>query len=154
MTAAGSWFYGWKVVIALFVMLMFSSGFGFYNHAVFIQALSRDAGFNVETVSTAVSVFFFVGGISGLGIARLLEMFDSRYIVTTGVLLCAFSLWRLGSVTTTAELMLVYALFGIGFNAAGLLPATTLVARWFETGRAGRSPFHGGKCFTGIPGGL
>jgi len=118
------------VVFALFVMLMFSSGLGFYNHSVFIQALHQEAGFKVETVSLAVSVFFLVGGLSGLINGRLIELYDTRYIVVTGTLLRSFSLWALGHVSTTFELMAVYSLFGVGFSSAGLLPATTLVEHY------------------------
>jgi MFS family permease len=42
----------------------------------------------------------------------------------------------LGIVQTTWQLLLVYTFFGIGFAASGLLPATTLIARWFAANRA------------------
>ncbi|MFT7221521.1 MAG: MFS family permease [Candidatus Azotimanducaceae bacterium] len=129
-------FYGWKVIMTLFVMLMFSSGFGFYNHSVIIQALVRDGGFDIELASMAVSVFFLTSGLSGLAIAPLLERYDVRYVVAVGVLLTSVSLSLLGSVSSMAELLVLYIFFGAGFGAAGLLPATTLVARWFELERA------------------
>ena len=39
-------------------------------------------------------------------------------------------------VSTLLELYVVYFLFGVGFCASGLLPATTLIARWFVVYRA------------------
>ena len=51
-------FYGWKIVIALFMVLAFSSGLGFYNHAILIQALTTESHFSVEVASFAVSIFF------------------------------------------------------------------------------------------------
>lgn len=129
-------FYGWKVVAALFVMLTFSSGLGFYNHSIILQALSRESGFPIELASTAVSVFFLVSGISGLYIARLIEKYDIRLVIGAGTLLASLSIYLVGKVSTIAELLIVYSLFGIGFTGSGLLPATTLIARWFEANRA------------------
>ena len=129
-------FYGWKIVAALFVSLMVSSGLGFYNNTIMLQALARDSGFPVEVASAAVSFFFLVSGISGLVIAPLLERMDVRLVVAAGALAAGLGLTLIGWATSVPELMLAYALFGVGFCASGLLPATTLVARWFETSRA------------------
>lgn len=129
-------FYGWKVVAALFVMLTFSSGLGFYNHSVIIQALSSQGGFDIALASTAVSLFFLVSGFSGLALAPLLERYDVRWVVLPGVTVSAIALGLLGQVETLTGLFLLYGFFGVGFAAGGLLPATTLVARWFETNRA------------------
>ncbi len=129
-------FYGWKVVWALFVMLTFSSGLGFYNHSVIIQALSQQGGFDITLASAAVSVFFLVSGFSGLVLAPLLDRYDVRWVILPGVAVSAIALGLLGQVETLTGLFVLYAFFGIGFAAGGLLPATTLVARWFETNRA------------------
>ena len=60
-------FYGWRLVAGLFVILAFSSGLGFYNHAVFIQALADSNRYSITAASAAVSVFFLVSGVAGLG---------------------------------------------------------------------------------------
>jgi len=129
-------FYGWKVVGALFVMLAFSSGIGFYGHSIILQALARESGFDVGLASSAVSLFFLVAGLTGLIIAPLIERIDVRIVIAMGTILASVSLAMIGRVTTTAELFGVYVLFGIGWSGSGLLPATTLIARWFQTNRA------------------
>jgi len=129
-------FYGWRLVAGLFVILAFSSGLGFYNHAVLIQSLAATGRYTIEVASSAVSVFFVVSGIAGLGLAPLLDRFDVRWIIVPGALLAAFGLWCIGSISETWELYGVYALFGLGFSASGLLPATTLISRWFVIQRA------------------
>ncbi len=129
-------FYGWKIVAALFVILAFSSGLGFYSHSIIISALAQEAGFPLVSASGAVSVFFFVSGVSGLGVGALLEKYDVRAVVGAGACLAAMSLAALGSVSEIWELYVLYALFGIGFTSSGLLPATTLIARWFTVNRA------------------
>ncbi len=129
-------FFGWKVVAALFVILMFSSGLGFYNNAIILQALSRDGGFPIELASSAVSLFFISSGVTGLLIAPILERTDVRIVIVVGAVIAGLSLMLIGNVTTVTGLFLLYTVFGAGFCASGLLPATTLVARWFESSRA------------------
>ncbi len=129
-------FYGWKIVAALFVVMAFSSGLGFYNHSILLQALASDGLFSVEQASFAVSVFFIVSGLAGLLMAPLLDRLDIRWIMIFGTLLAALGLQRMGSVQTVMELYLVYTLFGFGFSATSLLPTTTLLARWFVVHRA------------------
>ena len=31
-------YYGWKIVAAIFVLLTFTSGLSFYNHAIYLNA--------------------------------------------------------------------------------------------------------------------
>jgi MFS family permease len=110
-------YYGWKIVFTLFVTLIFCSGLGFYNHAVTLQALVSEKGLSIEIASSAVSLFFLSSGLVGLWIAGMLDRYDVRIVVCGGALLA-------------------YSVFGIGFAASGLLPATTLVTRWFAEKRA------------------
>jgi MFS family permease len=127
---------GWKVVVGLFVVMALSSGLGFYNHAVLIQALAQTGNFSVTSASSAVSLFFIVSGLTGLVVAPILERVDARWIICTGAMISALGLALLSSVSTLLELYVVYFLFGVGFCASGLLPATTLIARWFVVYRA------------------
>lgn len=129
-------FYGWRIVAAIFVILTFSSGLGFYNHTVMLQALATERAFPITVTSTAVSIFFVTSGVSGLLIARLIEWFDIRFTMVFGGLLAGLSLAMIGRVSSIGELYAVYVLFGIGFSACGLLPGTTLVTRWFRKRRA------------------
>ncbi len=121
----------WKVVTALFVMMMFASGLGFYSQSVLIEALTRERGLSVAAASSASSVFFAVGGLAGLGIATLIERIDARWSVFLGSLLAALSLVAIGRVETMAMAYLAFGLFGIGFACTNILTASTVVTRWF-----------------------
>ena len=59
-----------------------------------------------------------------------------RFIMGAGIILASTSLALLGEVDSIISLYALYVMFGMGFSAAGLLPATTLIARWFATNRA------------------
>ncbi len=128
--------HGWKIVAALFVILTFTSGLGFYNHSVLLQALVAERGLSVAMSSTAVSIFFFASGLAGLVIAPALDRLHVRTVMIGGACLAAAALFAIGQVTSEPQVFAAYTVFGIGFAASGLLPATTLITRWFERRRA------------------
>jgi MFS family permease len=128
-------FFGWWVVAAIFVMLAVSSGLGFYNLSVILQALTTERGFSVAAVSSTTALCFVVSGVAGLGIARLLDRWDPRLVVLVGTLAAAGGLLLIGRVETMGQLYLAYLVFGIGFAGTSLLPGTTVVTRWFSRRR-------------------
>ncbi len=129
-------YYGWKIVWALLVVLSFSSGLSFYNHAIYLNALAANPDFTVETASTAVSLFFLTGGVTGLWVARAVQVYDPRITICVGALVSCLGLAALAYVQTLVQLFAVYMFLGAGFSASALIPATTLVTRWFTQRRA------------------
>ena len=134
--AAHGRFPGWSVVAAAFVVLMVSAGLGFYGLAVYLNAFSRERGWNVAYVSLATTVFFLVGGVMGLGIARVMMRRDARQVVVFGGVAGALALAALGQAREPWHLYVLYGLFAVGWSCAGLVPATTVVTRWFHAKRS------------------
>ena len=135
-THTNAMYYGWKIVAAILFTLTFSSGLSFYNHAIYLNALAATPAFDVQTASVAVSLFFFSGGLAGLWVARWVQNYDPRYCLTAGAIVSAAALSLLAFVETVPQLYAVYCVFGMGFSASSLIPATTIVARWFKRRRA------------------
>ena len=129
-------FYGWKIVWAILVQLTFTSGLSFYNHAIYLNALAAQPNFDVQSASTAVSIFFLSGGFTGLYVAKLVQDYDPRVSITLGAVMASLSLCALPFVANLVQLFAVYVVFGAGFAASALIPATTLVTRWFRRRRA------------------
>ena len=139
----------WQIVGALFAMMMFSSGLGFYNQSVLLEALTRERGFSVFSASFASTVFFATSGFIGLAVASLIERIDARWSVAAGVAICAVSLVAIGRVQTLLEVYAAFIVFGIGFSATNMLTASTLITRWFARRRA----FALSIVFTGLSAG-
>jgi MFS family permease len=133
--AANAW-RGWTVVAGICVMLMVTTGFGFYALGLYISTLNKQLGFSVSAMSGATALFFVTAGLTGVGVARLLRNFDPRPIVAVGGLVAGGALFSLGRVTQLWQVYLVYMVFGIGYGCNGLVISTTLVSRWFERQRA------------------
>jgi len=124
-------YYGWWIVAGVFLVLTVSSGFGFYNLSVYINVLAAARGFSVAEVSVAVSLFFVVGGVTGMVVARLIERYDVRWVMIGGAALGGLALGVVGHAQALWQLYLLFTIFGVGNSAISIVTATTLVARWF-----------------------
>ncbi len=132
----GGIFYGWAVVAAIFFMLMVTAGLGFYNASVILSAATDELGIKVGTASFGPTIFFGISGITGFVLSKRMELVDLRWFYVIGGVIGAVALFGLRWVDSVIGLYLFFALFGIGFSLAGLVPSTTLIARWFSARRS------------------
>ncbi|HSJ91407.1 MAG TPA: MFS transporter [Ilumatobacter sp.] len=128
-------FPGWRVVAGCFIVLATSSGLGFYGLAVYLNALSKERGWEVASISLATTLFFFVSGVTGVWTARLIARYDVRTIVSIGAVIGGVALGALGYVDRQWQLFVVYGVFAAGWAMGGLVPMTTVVTRWFHVRR-------------------
>jgi MFS family permease len=135
-TAEHGTFPGWRVVAGCFVVLTVSSGLGFYGLAVYLNAFSKEQGWPLGAISLATTVFFIVGGVVGVWAARAIAVYDVRIVIVAGGVVGGVALATLGQVQEQWQLFVVYAVFAAGWSAAGLVPVTTVVTRWFHARRS------------------
>jgi sugar phosphate permease len=133
---AGDRFPGWRVVTASFCCLATTAGLGFYGLAAYLTVLSRERGWSVGSISAAGAIFFLVGGFAGLLAARQISRHDVRAVIVVGAVIGGVALFALGHVSEVWHVYVVYAVFSIGHSFAGLVPATTVVTRWFHAKRS------------------
>ena len=129
-------FYGWYVVYAVGLVLMTTSGLAFYNLSVLLDAFVAERGFPVALTSGATASFFIAGGAGGVFAGRLMDRVDARFIMIFGACVSAIALGALGLLQRPWQLYAFHIVFGFCYGFCGLVPATTIVARWFEARRA------------------
>ena len=129
-------FYGWYVVGALFVVTTTTAGIIFYSITVLLDAFVAERGFPVGLTSLATATFFVASGFAGVVAGRLLERIDARWVIITGAAVSALALAGAGFLHATWQLFLFHVVFGLGFGFCGLVPITTVVARWFHARRS------------------
>jgi MFS family permease len=129
-------FYGWYVVGAVLVITTWVAGFFFYNLPILLAAFVAERGFPVGLTSSATATFFIAAGLGGLVAGRMLERIDVRFPVVGGVLLGALALGLAGALATVWQLYLFYVALGLAHGLSGLVPMTTVVARWFNVHRS------------------
>lgn len=129
-------FYGWYVVAAALVITTVTSGLTFYNLSILLAAFVREYGFPVGLASSATATFFIAGGIGGVIAGRLVDRFDARYVIAGGATLGALALCSVGLLREVWQLFAFHVVFGFAHGATGLVPVTTVIARWFNVRRS------------------
>ena len=153
-------FDGWIVVGAVSLMLLVAGGLGFYGLSVYLKELKDGRGFGVGWISGATSLFFVVAGVMGIVIARFIVERDVRIVIAFGAVVAGISLALLGQVQELWQLYLVDAALAVGYSCCFLVPATTVVTRWFHRRRSVALSISstgitvGGLVFTPVASGL
>lgn len=126
----------WAIVAAIFLIFTVSSGLTIYCLSVYLHAFVAGGRFSIEEASFASSTFMASAGLISFVIGRLVDRHDVRLVMSGGAALMAIALLTVPWVDTLPRLFAFHIVLGIGFAGAALLPGTTIVARWFVTGRA------------------
>ncbi len=129
-------FYGWYVVAAALVITTTTSGLAFYNLSILLAAFVAERGFPVALASSATATFFIAGGIGGMIAGRLVDRLDARIVIASGACIGATALATVGLLREVWQLFAFHVLFGLAHGATGLVPVTTVIARWFNVRRS------------------
>jgi len=129
-------FYGWYIVAAVLVITTASSGLIFYNLSILLAAFVEERGFPVALASSATATFFIASGIGGVMAGRLVDRVDVRLVLTGGTLLATLALASVGALRATWQLFAFHMVFGLAYGTSGLVPVTTVIARWFNVRRS------------------
>jgi predicted MFS family arabinose efflux permease len=129
-------FYGWYVVGAIALVLTTTSGLGFYNLSVLLDAFVAERAFPVALASGATACYFVGSGLGGVLAGWLIERVDPRVVVIVSAALSAFALACLGLLHGPLQLFLFYVVYGLCYGCVGIVPNITTVARWFEARRS------------------
>jgi MFS family permease len=131
----GRTFYGWYVAYALCLVSTTTAGLAFYNISVLLDALVTERGFPVAVASFATGLFFVASGTAGVLAGYLIDRIDARLVVIASACVSALALGCVGLLHEAWHLYAFYLVFGFAFGGCGLVPISTIVARWFNVRR-------------------
>jgi MFS family permease len=132
---SGRTFYGWYVAYALCLVATTTSGLAFFNISVLLDAFVTERGFAVAAASAGSGLFFIGSGTSGVLAGYLIDRIDARLVVIVSACVSALALACVGLLREPWHLHAFYLLFGFAFGGCGLVPISTIVARWFNAHR-------------------
>jgi MFS family permease len=126
---------GWLMVAVLFATLTFIFGGTIATPGVFFAPLIREFGWSHARVSSLASSLT-LGLVPGSVLAGfLLEKIDLRVPIVAGAALTAGGLLCLAASNSYLPLLIAYFFVGIGVALSTLLPASMVVANWFQEKR-------------------
>lgn len=123
-------YFGWRVVLALFLVTFAIFGVSIYSFIIFTQPLSRTFGWSAAQSGGLVSAMWLVAPLA-LASGAITTRFSPWRLIAFGLCLEALALVSLGLVSSFWQLYLLRLVMGLGkvITVCGL---PLLVARWFS----------------------
>lgn len=141
-------FRGWWIVAVAFASQGIAIGLTIIPYGLFATPITEEFGASVGEFQTGLALLTLVMTGAGSLIGRLLDRGSIRVVMACGSLLMAVAFYAMSFATQLWQLALAFGVVAsVGVAMAGPLPATTVIAKWFDRKR-GRAV---GMAALGIP---
>jgi MFS family permease len=127
--------YRWVIVAAGGLISCVAIG-SMFSLPVFLQTITRDTGWSVTGVSSAMTIGFLAIAFASMAWGTLSDRFGARVVVLAGSAILAASLALASFATSLIQFQLVFGLL-IGVSIAAIFaPVMATVTGWFDTHRS------------------
>ena len=127
--------YRWVIVAAGGLLGCVAIG-AMFSLPVFLGAITRDTGWSVTGVSSAMTIGFLALALTSMAWGNLSDRFGPRFVVATGSIILAISLALASQTTSLIAFQLTFGLF-VGASIAAIFPPMmACVTGWFDTHRS------------------
>ena len=127
--------YRWVIVAAGGLLGCVAIG-SMFSLPVFLLPISRDTGWSVTGISSAMTIGFLAMALASLAWGSLSDRLGARVIALTGSAALAASLALASRATSLLEFQLLFGLMVGGSIAAIFAPMMACVTGWFDTQRS------------------
>ena len=125
-------FYGWWVLLGLFLVYTATNGILIHTLPLMYPELIKEFGWDAEEVTRPASIFFLVVAIITPFMGALADRFSTRMVTLAGCIILVAALAYYPSITSLNQMMIIYLVFSLGLAASGLVPNMLILTRWFE----------------------
>ncbi|MEA2892203.1 MAG: hypothetical protein QOI05_2996 [Bradyrhizobium sp.] len=127
--------YRWVIVAAGGLLGCVAIG-GMFSLPVLLQPITRDTGWSVAGVSSAMTIGFLAMAFASMIWGTLSDRIGPRPVLLTGSIVIAVSLALASRATSLIEFQLLFGLLVGAATAAIFAPMMACVTGWFDTNRS------------------
>lgn len=129
-------FMGNRVVIVTFITLMGAFGLNL-TAGQFFAPLNQIYGWDLTTLSLAVSLNMITWGVFQPVMGKLIDRFGPKHVIASSASLMGISFLLCATITEVWQFFIYYGILtAIGFAGSGSMANSVLVSRWFVKKRA------------------
>jgi hypothetical protein len=126
-------------------------GVGFYGPPVFLSVLCETRGWPLALISTAVTVHFVTGAVTGANLPGLYRRFGVAAVTKAGALCLAAGVLGWATSTAPRQLLVASVFSGAGWGAMSAAALNAIVSPWFVRARlAALAMAHNGGSIGGV----
>lgn len=128
-------YFGWRVVGVAFVISMFCLTMGNLGPSIILPILHSTRGWNISTISAAVTVHFLVGALATVYLPVAHALLGLARATCAGVALSGIGLWLWSLALAPWQLFAAAFVSGLGFALVGHAAVNAMISRWFDRDR-------------------
>ncbi|MEM9302527.1 MAG: MFS transporter [Pseudomonadota bacterium] len=125
-------FYGWWVLLGLFLIYTANNGILMHTLPLFYPALTEEFGWNQEQVTQPASYLFILAAFLTPFMGALFDRFSTRLIMVFGIAAVVLPLAFYSRISSLGELTVIYLVGAVGLAGSGLMPNMLILTRWFR----------------------
>jgi MFS family permease len=128
-------YFGWRVVVACFLMALACWGFGLYGHAVYLAELTRLYGWPPSVIAGASTATYLLNAVLVIFTSNALARFGARCFVLFGVASLTLAIVLLALAREPWQVYAAYLAMSFGWLGLGLVTIPTIISQWFTRRR-------------------
>jgi MFS family permease len=128
-------YFGWRVVVACFLMALACWGFGLYGHSVYLAELTRLHGWPPSLIAGASTATYLLNAVLVIFTSNALAWFGTRRFVLFGVATLALAIVLLALAREPWQVYAAYLTMSFGWLGLGLVTIPTIISQWFTRRR-------------------
>ncbi len=124
-------FFGWRVVVAVFVLAVFGWGIGFYGPPIYLHTLNETRGWPLAVTSSAVTVHLLAGAAVVAGLPTLYRRLGMAAVTKGGAIALAAGTLGWALAQQPWQLFAAALVSGAGWATMGGAAVNAIIAPWF-----------------------
>jgi MFS transporter, OFA family, oxalate/formate antiporter len=128
-------FYGWWVLLGLFLIYAVSNGIGLNTLPKFYPALMKEFKWDQAAVTLPGAMVFFIIAFFSPLVGFLLTRFNPRFLMMLGGIGMIISLFLFAFISSYQTFILAYVLFAVSLSFAGIIASMYILTQWFSAYR-------------------
>lgn len=125
-------FYGWWIVVACFLIALYTIGVVFYGFTAVFEPVVNEFGWSYAQVSLASSIRGLEAGLLAPVVGMLIDRWGPRKLIFGGVIFTGMGLIVFSQMTSLLMFYLASILMAIGLSSSGVSVMMTAVTHWFR----------------------
>lgn len=128
----GKIFYGWYIVVAVFIILACSMGIFFNTASLFLKPVSEDLGVTRSAVSATLTIRSVIQMAVSLLASKIFSRYNIRRVMKLSTIVLILSFFSYSLVNSIILYYVLTALASIAFSLMSILPLTLILNNWFN----------------------
>ncbi len=133
--AEKKFFYGYWIILLVFLCQIFWNGFIMYSFSFYVKPLQDEFAWSRAGIMTIITIVYLSIGVASPFIGRLISRYGERNVIAAGASLLGLGFILISIIRELWQFYLFSIFLGVGSAAIGVVPASTVISKWFRKRR-------------------